>query len=146
MKIHRIASISFEEPVEYAFNIHAKINNVDIETSKITKDGKNIEFFLVTASICTQELIILNQNYKRLSGFVDFAYETFPSAWVSLHGLIMRGQAKINKDFVVARFRDIKTFVEDALDTAIANNKNWGVLMIHYCTIDLYYWKYLLIN
>ena len=62
MKIHRIASISFEEPVEYAFNIHAKINNVDIETSKITKDGEKIELCLVIASICTQESIILDQD------------------------------------------------------------------------------------
>jgi len=77
---------------------------------------------------------------------VDFAYDTFPSAWVSLHGLIIRGQAETNKNLIVARYKEIKPFAEKALDIAIMKDKNLGVFMLPSCTIDPFYWKHLSIN
>lgn len=123
--------------------IHDNITKIKGSFLESVKGLKNLEKLGMPISVKT---IILKQNYKRLSEFVDFAYDTFPSAWVSIHGLIIRGQAKTNKNYVVARYKDIKPFVENALDTAITKNKNLGVFMIPSCTIDPYYWKHLSIN
>ncbi len=104
---------------------------------------KNLEDIGLPISVKT---VILNQNYKQLPDFVSFAYDTFPSAWVSLHGLVIRGYARDNAEEVVPRYKDINPFVEDALDIAIERKKNLGVFMIPSCTIDPIYWKYLSIN
>lgn len=104
---------------------------------------KNLEDIGMPISVKT---IILQQNYRQLPQFVDFAYDTFPSAWVSLHGLIMRGQASDNKDELVARYTDMKPFIEQSLDKAISRGKNLGVFIIPTCTIDSCYWEHLSVN
>jgi len=90
--------------------------------------------------------IVLKQNYEQLPDFVRFAYDTFPSAWTSIHGLIMRGQANDNKDQLVVKYEDMKLHLEEALDVVIERKKNLGVFVIPSCTVDPYYWKYLSIN
>ncbi|MFH1915762.1 MAG: radical SAM protein [Nanoarchaeota archaeon] len=90
--------------------------------------------------------IILKQNYRDLPAFVNFAYDTFPTAWVSLHGLIIRGRAEEHKDEVTPRYSEIKPYVEQALDIAIEREKNLGVFILPTCTIDPYYWQYLSVN
>ncbi len=104
---------------------------------------KNLEELGLPISVKT---IILRQNYQQLPEFVDFAYDTFPSAWVSLHGLIMRGQASDNKEAIVARYADVKPFVERSLDRAISRGKNLGVFIIPTCIIDPCYWDHLSVN
>lgn len=104
---------------------------------------KNLEEIRLPISVKT---IILEQNYRELSDFVSFAYDTFPSAWVSIHGLIMRGHANDNREQLVARYNDMKPYLEGALDEAIKREKNLGVFIIPSCTIDPFYWQYLGIN
>ncbi|MBU4493416.1 MAG: hypothetical protein KKA61_03520, partial [Nanoarchaeota archaeon] len=104
---------------------------------------KNLEEIGLPISVKT---IILKQNYQDLSDFVSFAYNTFPSAWVSIHGLIMRGRANDNREQLVVKYKDMKPYIEDALDEAIKREKNLGVFIIPSCTLDPYYWQYLSIN
>lgn len=104
---------------------------------------KNLEEIELPISVKT---IVLKQNYQELSDFVSFAYDTFHSAWVSIHGLIMRGQANDNREQLVARYKEMKPYIEDALDEAIRRDKNLGVFIIPSCTLDPSYWKYLSIN
>lgn len=104
---------------------------------------KNLQEIGVPISVKT---IVLRQNYEQLPQFVRFAYDTFPSAWVSIHGLIIRGRANENKVQIVARYKDIKPYLEAALDVAIERQKNLGVFVIPACTIDPSYWPYLSIN
>jgi len=86
-----------------------------------------------------QRIIYENEHF-----FAQF--DTFPSAWVSIHGLIMRGHANDNREQLVARYKDMKPYVEDALDEAIRRDKNLGVFIIPSCAVDPSYWKYLSIN
>lgn len=104
---------------------------------------KNLENIDLPISIKT---IVLNKNYRQLPDFVNFAYDTFPSAWVSIHGLIMRGQALDNKDKLAVRYKCMKPFLEGALDVAINRNKNLGIFVIPACVVDPFYWEYLSIN
>ncbi|MEK6857881.1 MAG: radical SAM protein [Nanoarchaeota archaeon] len=104
---------------------------------------KNLQEINVPISVKT---IVLKQNYEELPDFVNFAYDTFPSAWVSIHGLIMRGQAYDNREQLIAKHNDVKPYVEKALDEAIKRNKNLGVFIIPSCTLDPCYWQYLSIN
>ena len=104
---------------------------------------KNLEEIGLPISVKT---IILKQNYKELSEFVNFAYDAFPSAWVSIHGLIMRGNANDNRDQLVARHKDIKPYIESALEEAIKRGKNLGVFIVPSCVIDPSYWQYLSTN
>ena len=104
---------------------------------------KNLEAAGVPISVKT---IILKQNYTDLSDFVSFAYDTFPSAWVSMHGLILRGHAKDNQKDIIIQYASIKPHIEKALDTAIKKNKNVGVFILPSCIIDPAYWAYLSIN
>ncbi|HOI18661.1 MAG TPA: radical SAM protein [Candidatus Woesearchaeota archaeon] len=104
---------------------------------------KNLEEIELPISVKT---IVLKQNYQELSDFVSFAYDTFHSAWVSIHGLIMRGHANDNREQLVARYKEMKPYIEDALDEAIRRDKNLGVFIIPSCTLDPSYWKYLSIN
>jgi len=101
---------------------------------------KNLEEIGIPISVKT---IVLKQNYQQLSDFVRFAYDTFPSAWVSIHGLIMRGDASDNREEIVVRYKDMKMHIEDALDEAIKRDKNLGIFIIPSCTIDPVYWPYL---
>lgn len=104
---------------------------------------KNLEDIKLPISVKT---IILKQNYQELPDFVNFAYDAFPSAWVSIHGLIMRGHANDNRENLVVRYEDMKQYVESALDEAIKREKNLGVFIIPSCTLDPSYWQYLGIN
>ncbi len=111
---------------------------------KDTVNGlKNLEEIKVPISVKT---IILKQNYQDLPEFVNFAYDSFPSAWVSIHGLIMRGHANDNKEQLVARYNEMKPYAENALDEAIKREKNLGVFIIPSCSIDPSYWGHLSIN
>ena len=87
--------------------------------------------------------VVLRQNYRQLADFVRFAYDIFPSAWVSIHGLIMRGIAHENREQIAVQYKDIKPYVEEALDEAIKREKNLGVFTIPSCAIDPAYWQYL---
>lgn len=104
---------------------------------------KNLEDIKLPISVKT---IVLKQNYQELPDFVNFAYDAFPSAWVSIHGLIMRGHANDNRENLVVRYEDMKSYVESALDEAIKREKNLGVFIIPSCTLDPSYWQYLSIN
>lgn len=104
---------------------------------------KNLEEIGLPISVKT---IILEQNYRELSDFVGFAYNTFPSAWVSIHGLIMRGHANANREQLVASYKDMKPYIEAALDEAIKRGRNLGVFIMPSCTLDPSYWQYLSIN
>jgi MoaA/NifB/PqqE/SkfB family radical SAM enzyme len=107
-------------------------------------DGlRNLEEMGLPISVKT---IILEQNYKDLSDFVSFSYDTFPSAWVSIHGLILRGHASDNRNQITPRYKNIKPYVEEALDEAIKRDKNLGVFIIPSCIIDPSYWQYLSVN
>jgi len=123
--------------------VHDEVTMKRGSFSEAVEGLKNLERIGVPISVKT---IILHQNYRQLPTFVRFAYDTFPSAWVSIHGLIMRGHAKDNKRRIVARYRDIKPYLEQALDIAIERDKNLGVFIIPTCTIDPFYWQYLSIN
>jgi MoaA/NifB/PqqE/SkfB family radical SAM enzyme len=111
--------------------------------SESLKGLKNLEEVNIPISVKT---IILRQNYQHLPEFVEFAYNTFPTAWVSIHGLIIRGRAKDNEEQIVARYHDIKFYIEKALDVAIAKQKNLGIFVVPSCIIDPIYWQYLSIN
>jgi MoaA/NifB/PqqE/SkfB family radical SAM enzyme len=119
---------------------HDSITQKKGSFSDTVKGLKNLENIEMPISIKT---IILKQNYQELPDFVGFVYDTFPSAWISIHGLIMRGQAKENKEKLVVRHKDAKPHIENALDGAIKRDKNLGVFIIPSCTLDPFYWKYL---
>ena len=123
--------------------IHDQVTQRVGSFSESVRGLENLEELRMPISIKT---IIIQQNYRQLPRFVNFAYDTFPSAWVSLHGLIMRGSARDNAEQVVPRYSNIKPFVEDALDIAIGRGENLGVFMLPSCIIDPIYWKYLSIN
>ena len=123
--------------------IHDSITRKEGSFDDSVQGLKNLEEVGLPISIKT---IVLNQNYKQLPEFVNFSYNTFQSAWVSIHGLIMRGKAFDNKEEIVVRYNDMKPFVEDALDVAIKRNKNLGIFIIPSCVIDPFYWQYLSIN
>ncbi|MGM5480366.1 MAG: radical SAM protein [Nanobdellota archaeon] len=103
----------------------------------------NLQDIEVPLSVKT---IITQNNYKELTDFVNFAYDEFPEAWVSLHGLIMRGNAFDNREQLVVKYSDMKPYVEDALDTAIERNKNLGVFVTPTCILDPMYWSYLSVD
>ena len=104
---------------------------------------KNLEDVSLPISVKT---IILKQTYQELPDFVKFAYDTFPTAWVSIHGLIMRGRAQDNNEKIAVRYKDIKPHIEIAIDQAIKRDKNLGIFIIPTCIIDPYYWPYLSVN
>jgi MoaA/NifB/PqqE/SkfB family radical SAM enzyme len=104
---------------------------------------KNLEEIGMPISVKT---IVLSQNYQDLPDFVNFAYDTFQTAWVSIHGLIMRGQADENKEQIIVKYSQAKPHIEAAIDQAIKRNKNLGVFIIPSCTIDPCYWQYLGVN
>ncbi len=131
---------TFYSPFEEKHDMITQRKGSFLET---IKGLKNLEDIGLPISVKT---IILKQNYQDLSNFVGFAYDTFPSAWVSIHGLIMRGHANDNRKQIVVRYQDMKPFVEDALDEAISRDKNLGVFIIPSCIVDPSYWKYLSIN
>jgi len=101
---------------------------------------KNLEDISVDISIKT---VILKQNYQQLPEFVSFVSDNFPAAWMSLHGLIMRGRAYDNREQIAIRYKDIKPYVEKSLDIAIEKNKNLGIAILPSCVVDPMYWQYL---
>ena len=107
------------------------------------KGLKNLEEIGMSISVKT---IVLKQNYKDLPKFVEFAYSNFPSAWVSIHGLILRGKAYDNYKKIVINHNKIKPYLEKSLDIAIEKNKNLGIFVMPNCIIDPFYWKYLSIG
>lgn len=118
---------------------HDSITRVKNSFAETLEGLKNLQELGVELSVKT---IILKQNYKELDKFVDFAFDTFPNAWVSIHGLILRGIAKENYKQIVTRYSETAPYIEKALDVAEKHKKNIGLSIIPTCTIDPYYWKY----
>lgn len=131
---------TFYSPFE---KIHDEITQAEGSFSDAFEGLNNLEGIGLPISV---KSIILKQNYLHLSEFVSFAYKNFPSAWVSLHGLIMRGRAKDNYKDIVVKHTNIKPYLESALDVAIKEDKNLGVFIVPTCIIDPYYWKYIGVN
>lgn len=137
--VDRVMS-TFYSPYEVVHNLITQRN----ESFDDTVLGlKNLEAIGMQISVKT---IVLKQNYQQLPDFVCFAYDTFPTAGVSIHGLIMRGRADDNKQELVVRYKEVKPYLERALDVAIERQKNLGVFLIPTCVIDPSYWSYLSVN
>lgn len=111
--------------------------------SDTVKGLTNLEELGCSISVKT---IVIQQNYKDLAEFVKFAYDTFPSAWVSIHGLIMRGHAYDNREKIVIRYKKMKPYVEEAIEEAIKRERNLGVFVIPSCVLDPAYWRYLSVD
>jgi MoaA/NifB/PqqE/SkfB family radical SAM enzyme len=120
--------------------IHEEITQVKGSFKETFEGIKNLLKIEIPVSV---KLIILKQNYKEIKEFVKFAYDNFPGAWVSVHGLIMRGKAYLVREKIGAKYSEIKPYLEKALDYSISRGKNLGVFIFPTCVLDPYYWKYL---
>lgn len=134
--IDRVATSFYSHKPE----VHDSITQVEGSFEETFEGLKNLEKIGIPISV---KLIILKQNYKEIKDFVKFVKENFPSAWPSIHGLIMRGKAYEVRKEVSVRYPEMKPYIEEALDYSIAEKLNLGVFIIPTCNLDPYYWKYL---
>ena len=137
--VDRVMS-TFYSPYEV---VHDLVTQIQGSFDDTVQGIKNLEAIEMQIAVKT---IILKQNYQQLSDFVRFAYDTFPTAGVSIHGLIMRGRASDNKERLVVKHNEVKPHLERALDVAIERQKNLGVFLVPTCVIDPSYWSYLSVN
>lgn len=118
---------------------HDRITKVKGSFRKKVKGLQNLEGGEVKIHVKT---LVIKPSYKRLPYFVDYCKEMFSQkAHININSLHIVNIALENKNDLVVRFSEAKTYIEEALDRGIKNNQVIS-FFTPLCLIDPFYWNH----